>query len=154
MDETFEQELMAQLQESDLSEFNEGVLSKRKVLDWLERQSMSADAKSLIARMIETSIKVGSTVLFIGRKVLSIVISIVKEIPNTTFALVLSAVMASLIASIPIVGGILGSFLAPLLAIFGISMAAISDLSNRQMDKKIELAVAEFNVLRVKDAGV
>ncbi len=106
-------------------------LSKKKIKDRIDNLDISSDAKfmlnSFMDKTIEVVIDAGKVVIWIGRKILDVVVFVGRHFPNATFGMVCGAVIGILITSIPIIGWLLGG-IAPILAILGLSLGAIEDL--------------------------
>lgn len=141
--------LEAQLRTRDFSQFLADLPSRNKITNWLEGQNLSADAKILVLKLVDTSIEVGGQIISIGRKILSTVAWLLKQYPNTSFGLVIGAVMSFLIGSIPLFGWILGPLLSPILLAFGIGMGAVADFQVIKLKARYGSIEEEYAVLKV-----
>lgn len=94
----------------------------------IHRMPISADAKVTIVALAKVGVQVGETLLRVGRMVVSFAIDLGRRFPNTTFGIVISAVVTTLIAFIPWVGPFLWPLLGPLLAAFGIYVGMTNDM--------------------------
>ncbi len=112
-------------------------LPLRKISEQLDRLALSADTKALLMDLARVTVRSGAFVLQVGRKILSVVFDILRRFPNTTFGVVVSVAVAILVASIPLLGGVLTPFLAPLLIAFGLVKGALADLSNEAWTSRI-----------------
>ena len=72
-------------------------------------------------KTIEVVVDAGKVVIWIGRKILDVVIFVGRHFPNATFGMVCGTVIGILITSIPIIGSLLGG-IVPILAILGLSL--------------------------------
>ena len=119
------------LDDSAIAALNTFEFSKKKIKDRIDNLDISSDAKfmlhSFVDKTIEVVVDTGKVVIWIGRKILEVVIFMGRHFPNATFGMVFGAVIGILIASIPIIGWLLGG-IAPILAILGLSLGAIEDL--------------------------
>ena len=119
------------LDDSAIAALNTFEFSKKKIKDRIDNLDISSDAKfmlhSFVDKTIEVVVDTGKVVIWIGRKILEVVIFMGRHFPNATFGMVFGAVIGILIASIPIIGWLLGG-VAPILAILGLSLGAIEDL--------------------------
>lgn len=79
-----------------------GILSKSQILNQLDRLTISADAKAIIFDISEVCATVGDQIFVIGRYVVSFILDLVRQFPNTAFGAVVGFVVSSLIASIPL----------------------------------------------------
>jgi len=109
---------------------------------------ISADAKSIIFTIAKTTIRVGSTVLNIGRKVLDVVTYILGEFPMASTGTVLGAVFSYLVTSIPVIGFVFGPFIGALAIALGFAMGAIKDLGNKALERRIQSSFASFDALK------
>ena len=76
------------------------------------------------------TVKVGQTVLNIGRKILSVAFDIIQKFPKTTFGVVIAFIVTALVATVPVVGGVLVSFIGPLLVACGLTIGALEDMKD------------------------
>ena len=73
----------------------------------LVRLHLSADAKSVMADLLDASVRIGKRVVSIGKKIVSLALGLFRTIPSTAFGAVIALIVASLIASVPIRGATL-----------------------------------------------
>ena len=122
---------------------SEDALKKR-----IDSLAVSADTKSVLYKMAKTTITVGSTVLKIGRKILDIVVKVLSEFPNAGIGVIFGAVLGYLVASIPIIGFLLGPFLGPLAIALGFAVGVMQDLANKSLERRIMASLASFETLK------
>jgi hypothetical protein len=111
--------------------------SKRALREQIDRLSVSADAKAILNDLLGVVIDVGGRVIAAGRQILAFIFDLVRRFPNTTFGVIVALVVSSLIASIPLLGLILGPFLSPLLLAFGLVAGAIADLKDAPLRARV-----------------
>lgn len=136
------------LSEEFLTELTTQTLLKKELLSRLDNLPVSADAKALLCKMAGTAMKVGTTVVKIGHKILEVVLGIVTRFPNASFGLVFGAIAGALIGGIPLIGFVLGPVVTPLLAAFGLLMGAKADFADAALEGRIMEAVAAFDPLK------
>ena len=129
-------------------EFKSRGRPKRELNRMIDNLEISADAKVLIKSIMDAEIKVGDVVLRIGKRIIEIVSDIVKRFPNATFGLVLGVILSALIASIPIIGAILGTLLAPVLIAFGLGAGFMKDMKESPIVQAIKDATASLEPLK------
>ncbi len=112
--------------------------------------AISADAKSVLFTIAKTTIRVGSMVLKIGRKVLDIIANILTEFPMASTGTIFGAVFGFLVTSVPIIGFIFGPFVGTLAIAFGFAAGAMQDLGNKALERRIRSSVAPFETLKPK----
>jgi hypothetical protein len=137
-----------ELSAEQTAEFNIGILSRREIHRRLEQLDISADAKSLVMKLVDVSVSIGQTILSIGRKILTAILSLSKEYPNTTFGLVAGSVVSALVASIPLIGALISPILTPLFLAFGIASGAMNDMRERGLIARLRQVESQFSVLR------
>ena len=128
----------------DLLSFDLSEDSLKKRLDAL---AISADAKSVLFTIAKITIRVGSMVLKIGRKVLDIVTSIIAEFPMASTGMIFGAIFGFLVTSVPVIGLVFGPFVATLAIAFGFAAGAMQDLGNKALERRIKSSVASFETL-------
>jgi len=137
-----------ELEGRDFGSFHADVLSLESIEKWLAQTDWSADAKGLLLRLATTTVKIGTTLVAIGRKVIQTVLAVAKFFPQTTFGIVIGSVLSLLVGSIPIVGFIVGPLLSPILLIFGIGGGALADFRRMHFEAKVKLILAEYKALQ------
>ena len=123
-------------------------VSDSKLQSYIDNLDLPADAKALIASILKTAVRVGEMVIRIGKKILEIVIMITSKFPNATFGLVLGLIVGALVTSIPLIGGLLGAFVLPIAAAFGLVTGYMADLSDQRLANKVAEALAMFQSLK------
>lgn len=123
--------------------------SDEQLRSQIDKMNVSADIKALLYSFSKTTIKAGKVILKIGRKIIDILLSIIKEFPNVTFGLLFGWIVGVLISSIPILGPILGPLAKPIAMAFGSALGAKADLEAGELGKRINVILAEFAPLRV-----
>jgi len=75
--------------------------TKSKLHDAIDKFNISAEGKALLFSLADLTIKVGNAAVYLGQKMLELVAYFVKQYPKTTLGLVVGAVIALSISSIP-----------------------------------------------------
>lgn len=122
-------------------------LTVRQIEKFLDRVDMSPDAKALLSDLMRVTIKVGTTVLQIGRQILTFIIDLVARFPNTTFGVIVGVVLTMLVAAVPLIGGVLAGVIGPLLIAFGIGMGAINDMRDASLRGKVAEFATKLNTI-------
>ena len=122
-------------------------VSDAKLQSYIDNLDLSADAKLLIASISQKTVKVGELVIRVGKRIIEIVIMIASKFPNATFGLLLGLLVGALVAAIPLIGGLLGAFVLPIAAAFGLVTGYRDDIRDRNLNQKIAAAAALFNPL-------
>jgi len=123
-------------------------LTDDQIKRMIDNLNISADAKSLLYSFSRATLRAGEYVLKIGRKIIDYVCSLVKGHPNVSFGLIFGAMVSFLIASIPVIGFLLGPLVAPILIAFGMIGGLYEDLKDNQLERKIAEIQAKFSPLK------
>lgn len=118
--------------------------SDAQILRRIDSLSLSADAKALLADLLKFGAEVGAVVLRIGRKVLDFVLSLIQQFPQLGFAMVLAAVLATLLSMVPVLGGLLSSVLTPLALVLGVSWGALKEYETGDLADRVKEFAARF----------
>lgn len=102
--------------------------NRRDLIDRLERIELSADAKIVISKLMDTTLIVGQKVFEIGKQVLAFVFDMMKRFRGIAFGVGVALTVSFLVASTPLVGGVLAGVLTPLLVAFGLVQGALEDV--------------------------
>ena len=122
-------------------------LPERKLVELIERTSLSADVKAILRDLARISVRVGSKVLAIGRKILAFAFDLIKAFPTVTLGIIAALVLTSLIAAIPLLGGILSAMVGTLLLALGIAGGALNDFLSDKLKERIDALCDSFSAL-------
>ena len=112
-------------------------LSEDDIRKRIDRLAVSADVKSLLYSLAKASIAIGAQVVRIGRKVIDYVCMLVKEFPKVTFFALLGAIAGFLVATIPILGVVLGPIVTPIAIAVGAAFGVLEDIRDQALKRKI-----------------
>lgn len=117
-------------------------LPLRRVKEYLDRTDLSADMKALLHDLARVTIKIGETVVAIGRRVLDIALGLVSRFPNATLGVIVAVVLAAITGAgaIPI----LGAFITKLMVLLGLTSGALADIRQGTMKTTMDRVAAEF----------
>jgi hypothetical protein len=117
----------------------DSALPPAKIAKAINRLPVSADAKALIMKISQITIRVGEQVIRLGRLIVSFSLDLAKRFPNTTFAVIIGLVMTGLVSQIAWIGPILVGFVGPILLIAGIAWGSVKDQREASLNRRIEL---------------
>ena len=123
-------------------------LPQRKLDELIERTNLSADMKALLSDIAKITVKVTGKIISIGRKVLSVVFEFVKLFPGITLGVIAALVITAIIASVPVIGGVLAGALSSILLLIGVGKGALLDLTNSSLNQKIDNFIASIAALK------
>lgn len=132
---------MPNLKLTDLDLMKKEYTTNEKIKSYIEQMSVSAEIKAILFKLSEFTISVGTTIVKMGKKILEMVMMLVSKYQHAAFGLLLGALLASLIAAVPLVGPPLAAFLQPLLMLFGLGKGLWEDL--KKDSPQIAVAVTE-----------
>lgn len=136
--------------ESEIRDLLSFDLSEEALKKRIDALAISADVKSVLFTIAKTTIRVGSLVVKIGRKVLDIVTTILTEFPMTTTGTIFGAIFGYLVTSVPIIGMIFGPFVTTLAIAFGFATGAMQDMGNKALERRIRSSMASFDALKAR----
>lgn len=117
---------------------------KRRISEF----NISADAKSLLFTIAKTTLRIGSTVVKIGQKILDTITAILGDFPMASSGAVFGAIFGYLVASVPIIGFVLGPFVGALAIAFGFAVGATQDFRNKMLENRIQASLSKFESLK------
>ncbi|NKX28510.1 hypothetical protein HGE68_01260 [Rhodobacteraceae bacterium R_SAG6] len=112
-------------------------LPLRKLTAYIDQLDVSADFKAVLCDLAKVTWSVGSTVVAIGRKILSVALEIVTTFPGTMFGVVVASIVTLIVGTLPLVGPLLASFVGPILLATGLTMGALSDFRSSAWSTKV-----------------
>jgi hypothetical protein len=110
----------------------------------IESLAVSADVKALLSDLLRVTTQVGETILRIGRKILDFILSLARHFPTLTFAIVIAAVLTTLLAMVPFLSGILASIAGPLTFVVGITDAALREAQSDDFRQRVAEFASQF----------
>ena len=131
-----------------LSFLNTFELTDEQLRQKIDRINASADVKSLLFSFSKTSIKAGKIIIKIGKKIIDILFSFIRAFPNITFGVIFGLVVGALVASIPLIGFVLGSLATSIAVAFGFILGAKADMESGEIGEKINALLDQFAPLR------
>ena len=118
-----------------------------QILRRIESLDVSADVKALLSDLLRLATQVGEAVLRVGRKILDFVLTMIRQFPALSFAVVIAAVLTLLVSMVPLLGGILASILGPLLIALGVAGGAALEIQTGDLRERVARFAARFQPL-------
>lgn len=112
-------------------------LPLRKLIAYIDQLEVSADFKAVLRDLAKVTCTIGSTVVPIGRKILSVAIEIVTTFPGILFGVAVASIVTLIVGTIPFVGTLLATFVGPIMLATGLTMGALSDFQSSEWSKKV-----------------
>lgn len=124
-------------------EFTDAELRRR-----LDGLPLSADAKSALYTIAKSTVRIGTSIVKVGKKILEHIVRLFEEYPNATMGMVFGGVLGTLIHSIPLIGFLLGPVATPIFVALGLVVGVYQDLMDKRLERRIAETVAGFEKLR------
>jgi hypothetical protein len=115
----------------------------RQIETFIDRLDISADAKANLAAFAKVTVKVGREVVRIGRKIVDVMFSFLRNFPGIAFGVIFAVVITTLLSAIPLLGAVLGHVASTLLIAFG----GYVDLKNPEFSARLNAFVEELRPL-------
>jgi len=127
----------------------------RKIKTHIDNTELSADMKAILYDIAKVTVKIGETVIAIGRRIFEIAASLISKFPNLTIGtlvgLVVATVIGGTLGAITIMGATpfagLAALLSKLAVLLGIGKGFIDDLRNNAAKVEMDRVAAQFNTL-------
>lgn len=144
------------LNDDAIAELNTLEFTRRQVGRLIDNLDVSADVKlqlhSIQERTIEVVTVAGKVTIWIGRKILNIVLILVQEFPNATFGVVFGLVVGYLIGHIPVIGFLIGPPVGIILAALGFVQGMAQDLREKHIGRRTMELCSQLTALRTEQA--
>ena len=144
------------LDEDAIAELNTCEFTREQVRRLVDNLNVSADAKFKLHSISDASIEVmtaaGKVVIWIGRKILDIVVFLTREFPNAVFGVIFGFVVGHLIGLIPIIGFLIGPLIQTILAAFGLVHGGAQDLREKDIQRRVAEICRQFTALQTESA--
>ena len=142
------------LDDDAIADLNTLEFTRKQVGRLVDNLNVSADVKlqlhSIQERTIEVVTVAGKVIVWIGRKILDIVLRLVKEFPNATFGVVFGLVVGYLIGHIPVIGFLIGPPVGIILAALGFVQGMAQDLREKHIGRRMVELCSQFTALRTE----
>ena len=127
----------------------------RKIKTHIDNTDLSADMKAMLYDIAKVTVKIGETVVAVGRRIFKIATSLISKFPNLTFGTLVSLAVATVIGgtlgAITIAGVApfagLAALLSKLVVLLGVGKGFIDDLRNNAAKAEMDRVAAQFDVL-------
>jgi hypothetical protein len=140
-------EKITDISDEVLDAFSAFEISEEKIKSMLDNLDISADVKAALYSISKATIRIGGKIIRIGRKIIDFVGLVMQEFTNASFGLIFGAIVGFLMASIPIVGFVLGPLIGPIAMAFGLVVGLYQDVQDKAMKRRIEEVNAKFSSL-------
>ena len=114
----------------------------------IDSLEISAEAKLFLGQISGAIVSVGNTLIAVGKKLVQVALYLAHQFPMAGLGVILGLLLGALVSSIPILGFLLGPLVGPIAAAFGLVKGAIEDFKNKELQRKIQEAVALYEPLR------
>jgi hypothetical protein len=135
-------------QVAGLENLDQERMSDSKLNTYINDMNLSAGEKAFILDMKTATLRSGEKTIQVGRRVIEIAVALQAQFPLTTFGLIVGLVTSILIASIPILGSILGGVVTPIAITIGLAWGFSEDFKDKALYQKFTDATAKFDRLK------
>lgn len=104
--------------------------------DFLDRITLDKKIKDFLVAAKDVCVKVGKTIVKIGKFLLNLVFKLAESFPNTVKGAVVGATIGFLLSTIPLIGWILGPLAISTFAFVGSVVGLATDLVNMLTNEK------------------
>ena len=123
-------------------------ISAAALQERIDSLAISAEAKLFLGQISSAVVSVGITLIEVGKKVVQIALYLAHQFPMAGLGVILGLLLGALVSSIPILGFLLGPLVGPIAAAFGLVKGVMEDFKNKELQRKIQDAVALYEPLR------
>jgi hypothetical protein len=110
----------------------------RRIIDNLD---IPAEAKGLLTELLNFTIKAGTVVLEVGKKIIEVVKALAKNFPNITAGIIIGVTLSLLVSCIPIFGPLLAWISTPLFLLLGVGAGILKEYENTDLGKALKEVV-------------
>lgn len=104
----------------------------------IDNLNIPAEAKTLLTELLNFTIKVGTVVLEVGKKIIEVVKLLAKNFPNITAGMIIGLTLSFLVSCIPVLGPLLGWIFTPLLLLLGVGAGVLKEYENTELGKALK----------------
>ena len=118
---------------------NFSLVEFRGIIDNLD---IPAEAKALLTELLNFTIKAGTVVLEVGKKIIEVVKVLAKNFPNITAGMIIGVALSFLVSCIPILGPFLGFICTPLFLLIGVGAGVLKEYESTDLGKALKEVMA------------
>lgn len=107
----------------------------RRMIDNLD---IPAEVRVLLTELLNFSIKVGTEVLEVGKKIIEVVKALAKNFPHITAGIIIAVVLSFLVSCIPVLGFLLSWICTPLFLLVGVGAGIWKEYENTDLGKALK----------------
>ncbi len=121
--------------------------SDAQIAALIDRLSLSADAKANLVMFTKATLKIGKTIVKIGRKIIDMVFSLLRHFPAMGFAVIFALFLGALISAIPLIGAVIGPLAMTIAGIAGVAIGGRAELMSGDFGTRVQAFLQELRPL-------
>ncbi len=122
--------------------------TEAQIKDRIDNLDISADNKAKLFSLIKFTFTAGKFVIKIGKKIIDVILSLLKNFPYLGFGVIFGLVLGSLVAAIPLIGAALGSLATTIAVALGVTFGGLKEFESDDIKDRIDRFVKELAPLR------
>lgn len=123
-------------------EFTEKQLQRK-----IDSLDISADKKAMLSSLNKFTFIAGRFVIKIGKKIIDVIFSLVKNFPYLGFGVIFGLVLGTLISAIPLIGAALGSLATTIAVALGVTFGCLEEYKSGDLRERIDSFVKDLSPL-------
>ena len=128
--------------EEKIKAANESCHSSSYYHKLINKLDLDFKVKEKLQKLKDFTVKIGKTVLQIGKMILESIQKLASQLPNTVSGLLVGLFMGLIISCIPVIGHALSPIIIPILVILGIAEGFLADMQQNSFLAKVKTAVS------------
>jgi len=128
--------------EEKIKAANESCHSSSYYRKLINKLDLDFKVKEKLQKLKDFTVKIGKTVLQIGKMILESIQKLASQLPNTVSGLMVGLFMGLIISCIPVIGHALSPIIIPILVILGIAEGFLADMQQNSFLAKVKTAVS------------
>lgn len=108
----------------------------RRMIDNLD--DIPAEVRTLLTELLNFTIKAGTVVLEVGKKIIEVVKALAKNFPHITAGIIIAVVLSFLVSCIPVLGFLLSWICTPLFLLVGVGAGTWKEYENTDLGKALK----------------
>jgi xanthosine utilization system XapX-like protein len=137
-EKNFEKEISSEILQklSDLTK-SQDIVPEENIIYAIHNLNIPAEAKAILIKLKELTIKVGSYIIKLGKRILEFILYLLQEFPNTVSNAIIGSVIGFTFSFIPVLGPFISSVLTPLFVALGLTLGFLEDLKNKKFKSQV-----------------
>jgi hypothetical protein len=121
--------------------------TEKQLQSKIDSLDISADKKAILSSLNKITFTAGRFVIKIGKKIIDVIFSLLKNFPYLGFGVIFGLVLGALISAIPLIGAALGAIATTITVALGVTLGGLEEYKSGDLRVRIDRFVKDLSPL-------